>query len=199
MRRIYFTALVIIVLVFSSCDQQPAEEPPTSTSTPAPPPVLSPTPTPATKPAPTPKRIPTPKRTPTPTHTPTPTPSPTPTPPSDTTPPPAIAGLGAADAYDGRANLWWDKSTAEDFDYYNIYVSESDIADANNMTPVQQLKDSTINYYQATGLEEGTEYRFAVTAVDKSSNENTAVTSISAIPTPDAPRNHRLGFIRGYL
>ena len=58
MRRIYFIALVIAILVFSSCAQPPAEAPaptpePTPTPTPAPsPPAPTPTPTPTPKPAP---------------------------------------------------------------------------------------------------------------------------------------------------
>lgn len=109
--------------------------------------------------------------------------SPTTTPP-DTTPPPAITGLVAADAYDGDINLWWGRSTAEDFNQYNIYVSETEIIDASGMTPVHQIRDIATTTYQVTGLKDGTEYYFAVTALDKSSNENTSVTCSKATPTP---------------
>ena len=51
----------------------------------------------------------------------------TPTP--DTTPLPPITGLIIINAYDRRVNLWWEKSTAEDFDHYNIYTSELEIKD----------------------------------------------------------------------
>ena|GEM_PF-5662607 len=44
-----------------------------------------------------------------------PAPAPTPASLSDTTPPSAITGLVANNSYDGRVNLWWDKSAAEDF------------------------------------------------------------------------------------
>ena len=101
----------------------------------------------------------------------------------DTTPPSAITGLGATDAYDGRVNLWWDMSTAEDFDHYNIYAGVSAIVDVSDMTPVQQIKDIATNTFQATGLKLTTKYYFAVTAVDKSGNENKQVTCVSAIPT----------------
>jgi len=109
-----------------------------------------------------------------------------PTPLPDTTPPSAITGLVAIDAYDGRVNLGWDKSPAEDFDRYNIYVSKAEIVDASGVTPIQQIRDTATNTYQVTGLEEGTKYYFAVTAVDKSGNENTSVASVSAtlIPMP---------------
>jgi len=104
--------------------------------------------------------------------------------PAETTPPSAITGLVGIDAYDGRVNLSWDKSTAEDFDHYNIYVGESEIADAGGMTPIHQIRDITANTYQVTGLEDGAKYYFAVTAVDKSGNENTLVTCVSATSTP---------------
>lgn len=109
--------------------------------------------------------------------------TPAPTPPLDTTPPPPITGLVANDAYDGRVNLWWDKSTARDFDRYDIYVSQAEIADTSGIPLVHQITDITANTYQVTGLEEAIEYYFTVTAVDKSGNENTHVASVSATPT----------------
>jgi len=109
---------------------------------------------------------------------------PAPTPPPDTTPPSAISGLVVVNAYDGRVNLWWDKSTAEDFDHYNIYLDKAEMVGVTGMTPVQQIKNIANNTYQATGLEDGTRYYFAVTAVDKNGNESTKVTGVSATPVP---------------
>ena len=107
-----------------------------------------------------------------------------PPPPADTTPPSAITGLIAADAYDGRVNLSWDKSMAEDFDHYDIYVSQAEIVDASGVTPTQQIRNIATNTYQVTGLEDGAKCYFAVTAVDKSGNEDTLLTCVSATPTP---------------
>jgi len=107
-----------------------------------------------------------------------------PAPPPDTIPPSVIAGLVATDAYDGRVNLRWDKSTAEDFDHYSVYVSKTEIVDASSVTPIYQVRDIATNTHQATELEDGTKYYFAVTATDKSGNENTSVACLSAIPTP---------------
>ncbi|HEX75965.1 MAG TPA: hypothetical protein G4O12_05190 [Dehalococcoidia bacterium] len=104
--------------------------------------------------------------------------------PADTTSPPPIGGFVATDAYDGKVNLSWDKSMAEDFDHYSIYVSKSEITDVNGMTPAQEIADIITNRYQVTQLETGTKYYFAVTAVDKSDNENTSVACVSAMPTP---------------
>jgi len=99
-------------------------------------------------------------------------------------PPSPIGGLVATNSYDGRVNLWWDKSGAEDFDHYNVHVSKSQILDVTGMKPIQQIKDIAICRYQVTGLEDGTKYYFAVTAVDKSGNEGVRVTSVSATPAP---------------
>jgi len=123
---------------------------------------------------------------PTPVPTPVPTPAPTPasTPPPDTIPPSAIIGLIAVNAYDGRINAWWDKTAATDFDHYNIYLNKAEIVDITGMRPTQQTKDLTACRYQVTGLEDGTEYYIAVTAVDKSGNEDVRVDSVSATPVP---------------
>ena len=110
--------------------------------------------------------------------------APTPTAPPDITPPSAITGFIAVNAYDGRANLWWNRSNAEDFDHYNVYVSESGIMDVTSIAPVHQIKDLSTISYQVRGLETETKYYFAVTAVDKSGNENKQVTSVNAMPTP---------------
>ncbi len=107
-----------------------------------------------------------------------------PTPPPDTTPPSAITGLVAADAYDGRVNLSWDKSTAKDFAHYDVYMSQAEIVDTSSMTPVQQITDIATNTYQVTGLKDGAKCYFAVTTVDKSGNEDTLVTCVSTTPTP---------------
>ena len=121
---------------------------------------------------------------PSPAPTPTPVPTPAPTPPPDTTPPSAITGLIATNAYDGKINLWWDKSTAEDFDHYNIYLNKAEMVDVTGMKAIQQIKDIATCRYQVTGLEDETRYYFAVTAVDKSGNEGVQVTSVSATPAP---------------
>ena len=110
--------------------------------------------------------------------------SPPPTQPVDIILPPAVTGLAACDAYDGKVNLSWDQTMAEDFGQYKIYVSESEIADVTGMTPVHQITDISINAYQVTGLEDGTKYYFAVAAVDESGNESRVVACVSATPTP---------------
>jgi hypothetical protein len=126
---------------------------------------------------------PTPTPTPAPTSTPTPTPTSTPTTTPDTTPPPAIKNLIANTDLNGQVILIWDKSTAADFEHYNVYISKSAIIDVTGMKPGQQIKGVDNHQYTVTGLEPSTKYYFAVTAVDQSGNENERVTYASAIPT----------------
>jgi uncharacterized protein (UPF0248 family) len=102
--------------------------------------------------------------------------------PSDKTPPPAVAGLAANNAYDNKINLWWNKSATSDFDHYNIYLNTTETATVSGLKPVQQIKDILICSYQAAGLDNGKAYYCAVTAVDKSGNEESKVTCARATP-----------------
>lgn len=106
-----------------------------------------------------------------------------PPPPPDTTPPTAIIGLVASNAYDGKVVLSWGPSTAGDFDHYNIYLSQAEITSVAGMFPIHQITDIAITGYQVTGLQNGTRYYFAITAVDHSGNESSLGTTASATPT----------------
>lgn len=114
-------------------------------------------------------------------------PAPVPAPPPDTTPPPAITGLVANGAYNGKVLLSWDQSTAEDFDHYNVYLSKAKIMNVTGITPIQQITDITTNSYRVTGLEDGTNYYFTVTAVDDSGNESLLTTIVSVTPVATLP------------
>ena len=108
------------------------------------------------------------------------------------TPPVAITGLTTIDAHDGKIDLAWNPSTAEDFAYYAIYVSETEITGTTELFSVGQINDRADASYQVTGyqisglalaLANDTEYWFAVTAVDLAGNESEAGTSVSATST----------------
>lgn len=116
--------------------------------------------------------------------TPKPLTQPLPPPTALPTAPPEIIGLVAINAYDGRVNLSWNKSTAEDFDHYSIFVSKSQIVDTTGLAPAHQIRDIATNTYQVTGLEVGTKYYFAVTAVDRTGNESRRVASATVMPVP---------------
>jgi len=65
-----------------------------------------------------------------------------------------------------------------------VYVSKDALSDVADLTPVHQINEIGSNYYQATGLELGVPFFSAVTAVDKSGNENAKVTAARATPAP---------------
>lgn len=96
----------------------------------------------------------------------------------------AITGLTATDAHDGKVDLTWNPSEAENFAHYAIYVAETEITDVTGLSPTATITDIAVHMYQVTGLKDGTTYYFAVTAVDTTGNENKAVTAASTIPTP---------------
>jgi len=179
-QHFYYIATALIFLALFGASSCAKTSPPSIPTTP-------PTSSPALVPEPTPSPIPS---IPPPTATPMPTPettivtTPAPSSPADTIPPSQITGLIAVDAYDGKVNLRWDKCTAEDFDHYKIYVSKSEAVDVTGMRPVEKITAIATTTYQVTGLDVGTKYYFAVTAVDKSGNEKAQITSVSAIPTP---------------
>ncbi len=104
--------------------------------------------------------------------------------PSDTTPPPPILSLTATDALDGKINLSWTKSDAADFAYYVIYWDETVFVNVAGHAPNVTISDQNTISFQATELTNGTRYYFAVTAVDKTGNEDKNVVPVSAVPTP---------------
>jgi len=157
----YLIPVVLALFLLCGCAQTPIP----AQAVPPSPPALTPAPSPAPAPVPSPE------------------PSAAPRPLTDTMPPSAITALSAADAYDGRVNLCWDKSTAEDFSHYNVYVGESEFADADGKTPVHKIENIGAARYQVTGLDSDKTYYFAVTAVDKSGNEEAQVSAVSAVST----------------
>ncbi|MBI4651524.1 hypothetical protein HY745_09635 [Candidatus Desantisbacteria bacterium] len=105
---------------------------------------------------------------------------------SDTTAPFKITTLSAEDDNSsGKVNLSWKGgSSADDIEHYNLYykklLSYQNISDAILLTQIKN--DST---FTASGLDNGSAYYFAVTAVDEAGNENKEVETKIAIPTLD--------------
>ena len=132
------------------------------------------------------------------------------------TPPPAITGLTATNAsYDrhGQIDLAWSPSDAEDFSYYAVYASKTEITDVTELSPIDRINDRTDVTYQATkywvdGLSldlsafmEDTEYWFAVTAVDldgKESNIGTSVRTTIELMPPAPSAFIKLTNTKGY-
>ncbi|MGA1867761.1 MAG: Ig-like domain-containing protein [bacterium] len=103
------------------------------------------------------------------------------TPLPETIPPAPVTDLTAARG-DTIVTLSWSRSGEGDFSHYNIYRQESFFADVTGLSPIAMITDSRSTSYEERGLANGTDYWFAVTAVDHRENEDKAVESVSATP-----------------
>ena len=124
MKQIYFIPLVIIILIFTGCVQQPAGE--LSESTPAPIPAQAPTPIPEETPTPftTPETQITPTPTPSPRITPTPTPTPTPALTPEPTLEPTQITLGSPiQIHQDTIEMALSRAETDSYYKYGIYAS----------------------------------------------------------------------------
>ena len=85
----------------------------------------------------------------------------------------------------GIIELSWD-SVAPDYllEEYNLYYSTSSFADVSGMAAAQTVPSNQTNVV-ISGLENGTTYYLAVTAVNIYSSENTIVATIEQTPNPE--------------
>jgi predicted phage tail protein len=106
----------------------------------------------------------------------------------DTTAPPAVSGVSASDARDGKVNLTWAPVNITDFNHYSIYVAAQAGASVSDLNATLKIADMATGRITLTGLNDSTTYYFAVTAVDRSGNENrTVILTVSATPTATPP------------
>ena len=94
----------------------------------------------------------------------------------DTTPPAAPFGLQAA-AGDGVVDLTWSADLPTDFSHHEVWVRTA-------ATEWTVLATTTAASFQATGLENGTTYSFAVTSLDRTGNRSEQ--SLEVTSTPEA-------------
>ncbi len=104
----------------------------------------------------------------------------------DNDPPDPLSTLKAEDLLTGsNIRLDWsgyDEDAQGDVVNYRIYQSTFYFEDVSGMTPIDTVPAGTFTY-QVSGLTEGVEYFFAVTAVDEVPNENKGVIPVSIVPT----------------
>ena len=108
----------------------------------------------------------------------------------DDLPPDPIENLVAVDtqADDGGAITvsWFGYTGPDDLDEFRIYRAMADITDVSEMEPLAVLPPDDGMHYVDRTTEDGTEYWYAVTAVDDVDNEDTLVTSAGpAISNPN--------------
>ncbi|GAA0586777.1 hypothetical protein GCM10010172_84760 [Paractinoplanes ferrugineus] len=95
--------------------------------------------------------------------------------PADSAPPAAPTGLKAGVGA-GKVTLTWTANRENDLAGYNVYPAGS--TTRLNAAP---LAGAT---YTVTGLDNGTTYRYVVTAVDTAGNESAVSTVVEAVPAP---------------
>jgi hypothetical protein len=110
---------------------------------------------------------------------------------ADTLPPAPIQDVLAEDLLlGGMVNVSWLPSNENDLAGYKLYYSTSDFNDTSLATyyPLSPIDDSGATHHEMYGLENNILYHFAVTAIDKSGNENsTIVKTAIATPTDQTP------------
>ncbi len=98
--------------------------------------------------------------------------------PSDQTAPAAPTSL-VAEAGEGQATMIWAKSTESDFLRYRIYGGTT-----SNPTTAIDSSESILDITRTiSGLDNGTNYYFRITAVDTAGNESGFSNEVSATPT----------------
>ncbi len=105
--------------------------------------------------------------------------------PADTVAPDAVAGLSAIDTVGdngGSVSLNWTASAATDLSTYRIYRGTATFTDVTGLTPL--ATSNTISYTDTTSVD-GTNYFYAVTAVDFGGNENKTVTPVGPVQSRD--------------
>ncbi|GIF13569.1 pectinesterase family protein [Actinoplanes teichomyceticus] len=93
--------------------------------------------------------------------------------PADSAPPAAPAGLRAG-AGDTRVTLSWTANRETDLAGYHVYPADGNTKINNSLI--------TGTSYAVTGLDNGTAYRYVVTAVDTAGNESAASAPVEATP-----------------
>lgn len=97
----------------------------------------------------------------------------------DVTPPPVPYGLGSSPK-DGAVSLYWLADRSEDFAGFRIWVR-------TKTTPWAEVATARETTALVTGLENGVEYRFAVSSADHYGNVSARSGRVRNTPTADAP------------
>ena len=104
----------------------------------------------------------------------------------DTTPPSPPSGLSAGSEA-GASSLEWSAPQAQDLDGYNVYRSTDGPIDIEADAPLNTDGLVSGTSFTDQDAENGTTYRYRVTAVDESDNESTPSDSARVTPFADPP------------
>jgi PGF-pre-PGF domain-containing protein len=90
---------------------------------------------------------------------------------TDIVPPASVTNLGETDVGSDRINWTWTNPADSDFSHVIVYL---------NGTFITNTSDSSINFYNATGLSKGATYTIGIRTVDTSENINSVCVNDSA-------------------
>jgi len=111
----------------------------------------------------------------------------------DDLPPAPLLVVNAADTgMGGEVNVTWQLGLEPDIAGYKVYYNTTNFSHTSGGVyyPSSPVDDSYAAYCVIGSLDNGIEYHFAVTAIDKSGNENyTIQKTATAIPTDTTPPN----------
>lgn len=105
--------------------------------------------------------------------------------PADSSAPAAVQGVAAVDTPQdtgGSIDVSWIANSETDVSFYNIYRELTSFTDVTSLTP---LATSQTNSYTDLTPTNGTDYYYAVTAVDLGSNEDKTVTAVGPVQSRD--------------
>ena len=103
---------------------------------------------------------------------------------SDTIAPPPVSGVTVSDLKNGTFLLSWSPSGAEDLDHYRLYYSLQNVSTTEGLVPWAQVTGTGNTTGTISGLNTGTTYYFAVTAVDAHGNENQSIWTVKGVSEP---------------
>lgn len=104
----------------------------------------------------------------------------------DTTAPTAPSGLQGTSG-DSVIDLTWGTVAANDLGGYNVYRDTGPIEDISGSDPLNESLIADTTGFRDTGAQNGTTYRYVVTAVDTAGNESDLSSEIEKTPFDEPP------------
>lgn len=103
----------------------------------------------------------------------------------DTTPPSVPEGIEGTSG-DEMIELIWEANSEDDLAGYNLYRSEESFSDVSDMSPVNRILISDIEFTDEN-LQNGITYYYRLTAMDENNNESNPSSELEITSFSDPP------------